>query len=94
MLVKDVCREAAAQISRFTELMGQPPHYVDGHQHVHVISTIAPALARLFAVRGVVATRIAWEPHALAPWIPLATRRFYSQLFDEVSVQWQILATC
>ena len=38
-------REIAAQLDRFTALMGHPPAFIDGHQHVQQLPVIRDAVA-------------------------------------------------
>jgi chitin disaccharide deacetylase len=45
----DVAVELAAQYQRFRELVGHPPAFVNGHQHIHVFSPIAQVLAGLLS---------------------------------------------
>lgn len=40
-----------AQLDRFEETVGAPPHFVDGHQHVHVFPGIRHALLDALAAR-------------------------------------------
>jgi predicted glycoside hydrolase/deacetylase ChbG (UPF0249 family) len=43
----DVAAEMAAQYRRYCELVGHPPAFVNGHQHVHVFPPVAGVLAQL-----------------------------------------------
>lgn len=40
-----VSEEIDAQIDRFKSLMGHPPHYIDGHQHIQQLPVIREAVA-------------------------------------------------
>lgn len=42
-----VRQELMAQVSRFKDLVGATPIYVDGHNHIHVIPVVAGVLAEL-----------------------------------------------
>lgn len=41
-----VSEEIAAQIDRFKSLMGHPPQYIDGHQHIQQLPVIREAVAK------------------------------------------------
>lgn len=56
-----VAIEAEAQLRRFVELNGCTPTFFNGHNHVHVIPSIAECLARVFAEHAVTSTRIPVE---------------------------------
>ncbi len=48
---KDIITELNAQIDQFTAALGQPPHYIDGHQHVHQFPVIRDALLEVYEQR-------------------------------------------
>ena len=50
--VDEIAREIDRQLDAFLEVHGEPPAFVDGHQHVHVLPVIRPALIRVLAERG------------------------------------------
>jgi predicted glycoside hydrolase/deacetylase ChbG (UPF0249 family) len=37
LMIVQVKEELLKQVARYTELMGAPPVYIDGHQHAHMI---------------------------------------------------------
>jgi predicted glycoside hydrolase/deacetylase ChbG (UPF0249 family) len=49
---EEIAREIGRQLDAFVEVYGQPPAFVDGHQHVHVLPVIRPALIRVLTERG------------------------------------------
>lgn len=55
--------EALAQIEAFAELTGAPPTHIDGHQHIHIVPSIAPVLAKVMKQAGVRTTRIPEQRH-------------------------------
>lgn len=50
--VEEVAGEIGRQLDAFLEAHGEPPAFVDGHQHVHVLPAIRPALIRVLTDRG------------------------------------------
>ena len=50
--VEEIVREIERQVDAFIECYGEPPAFVDGHQHVHVLPGIRPALIRALTERG------------------------------------------
>lgn len=46
-----IVRELHAQLDRYTELMGELPQFIDGHQHVHQFPTIRSALIAVYEQR-------------------------------------------
>lgn len=44
--------EIARQIEAFEEVHGEPPAFVDGHQHVHVLPVVRQALLQVLRERG------------------------------------------
>jgi predicted glycoside hydrolase/deacetylase ChbG (UPF0249 family) len=38
--VAEISRELDRQLAKFTRVMGRPPDYIDGHQHVHLLPGI------------------------------------------------------
>ncbi|MFC1456227.1 ChbG/HpnK family deacetylase [Microvirga arabica] len=48
----EIAQEIERQLDAFVEVLGQPPAFVDGHQHVHVLPVIRPALIQALAKRG------------------------------------------
>jgi predicted glycoside hydrolase/deacetylase ChbG (UPF0249 family) len=50
--VEEVAREIGRQLDAFLEVYGEPPAFVDGHQHVHVLPVIRPALIKVLTERG------------------------------------------
>jgi len=49
------------KLELFRALVGRPPTHCDGHQHCHILPTIAAALAPVLAAAGVRAVRIPEE---------------------------------
>ncbi len=49
---EEVAREIGRQLDAFLEVHGEPPAFVDGHQHVHVLPVIRPALIKVLTERG------------------------------------------
>lgn len=50
--VSEIQEELARQLDAFIEAHGRPPSFVDGHQHVHVLPGIWPALLMVLTERG------------------------------------------
>lgn len=48
---KDIINELNAQLDLFTEALGQMPHYIDGHQHIHQFPVIRDALFEVYEQR-------------------------------------------
>jgi chitin disaccharide deacetylase len=65
-----LAREAEAQMLRFIALFGQPPDFVDGHQHVHLFPQVRDA---------VIAATL---KHAPAAWLRQCTARGGLSLSD------------
>jgi hypothetical protein len=42
-----LAEEIAAQLRRFVDLFGRPPHFIDGHQHVHLFPQVRDAVLRV-----------------------------------------------
>ena len=67
---EDAAEEALAQLRWFEKHVGRMPHFVDGHQHCHVVPAVREQLASVFAAAGVRHTRIPTErkpPMTLCP---------------------------
>ena len=50
--VEEIAGEIGRQLDAFLEVHGEPPAFVDGHQHIHVLPVIRPALLRILTERG------------------------------------------
>ena len=48
----EIAEEISRQIDAFEEAFGHAPAFVDGHQHVHVLPAIRPALIQALNARG------------------------------------------
>ncbi|MBO1907254.1 ChbG/HpnK family deacetylase [Microvirga sp. 3-52] len=48
----EIAEEIGRQIDAFEETFGDTPAFVDGHQHVHVLPAIRPALIQALQARG------------------------------------------
>jgi chitin disaccharide deacetylase len=48
--------EIHAQISAFEAVMAHPPHFIDGHQHIHILPQIRTALLAVLQERGLQGT--------------------------------------
>ncbi|MBB3018647.1 hypothetical protein FHR70_001701 [Microvirga lupini] len=48
----EIAQEIERQLDAFIEVHGEPPAFVDGHQHVHVLPVIRPTLIRVLMERG------------------------------------------
>jgi chitin disaccharide deacetylase len=48
----EIAEEISRQIDAFEEVFGGAPAFVDGHQHVHVLPAIRPALIQALKARG------------------------------------------
>lgn len=57
--------EIEAQCERFERAFGQPPDYIDGHQHVHQLPVVRDELMQVLARRY--ATRLPWLRSTRAP---------------------------
>jgi predicted glycoside hydrolase/deacetylase ChbG (UPF0249 family) len=49
---KEIRDEIARQLDAFMEAHGEPPSFVDGHQHMHVLPVVRPALLQVLKERG------------------------------------------
>jgi predicted glycoside hydrolase/deacetylase ChbG (UPF0249 family) len=47
----EIAREIGRQLDAFEEAHGEPPSFIDGHQHVHVLPVIRGALFRVLGER-------------------------------------------
>ena len=47
----DLVERIGRQLQRFDELIGRPPEFVDGHQHVHMLSGLRQALIEALSKR-------------------------------------------
>jgi len=50
--VKPLMTEITAQLRRFTDALGRPPDFLDGHQHVHLFPQIRDAFLREVALEA------------------------------------------
>ena len=48
----EISREIECQLDAFVEVHGRLPIFIDGHQHVHVLPVIRPALIRILKEKG------------------------------------------
>ena len=48
----EIAQEISRQLNAFEEAHGEPPHFIDGHQHVHVLPVVRRALMRVLGERG------------------------------------------
>lgn len=48
----EITQEIGRQLKAFVDVHGDEPAFVDGHQHVHVLPVIRPALLRVLRERG------------------------------------------
>jgi predicted glycoside hydrolase/deacetylase ChbG (UPF0249 family) len=48
----EIAAEIGRQLDAFEDVHGEPPGFVDGHQHVHVLPVIRMALMRVLRERG------------------------------------------
>jgi predicted glycoside hydrolase/deacetylase ChbG (UPF0249 family) len=48
----EITQEIERQLDAFVEVHGEPPAFADGHQHVHVLPVIRPALIQVLKERG------------------------------------------
>jgi len=48
----EIADEIGRQLDAFVEVHGEAPAFVDGHQHVHVLPVIRPALIQVLKERG------------------------------------------
>jgi len=58
---KPVMQSISRQLDRYEYIMGQRPHYIDGHQHVHQFPVIREALLEVLNGR--------YSGHDTRPWI-------------------------
>lgn len=56
--IQHVAKEAEAQLQRFVDLCGINPTFFNGHNHVHILPSVAECLALLFGARGIRCTRL------------------------------------
>lgn len=48
----EIAREIARQLDAFEDAHGAPPAFIDGHQHIHVLPVVRPALLAVLKGRG------------------------------------------
>jgi len=83
--LKDVETETRAQLDWFIATIGQKPTHIDGHNHIHVIPSIAECLARIFKEYSINHVRIPFEPGNLKekyPWIPTRQLDFVMEVVE------------
>lgn len=56
-----------SQVSKFVEVIGSPPDYIDGHQHVHVLPVVRDAVIKVAKQIGA-HVRSTQEPIDFAMW--------------------------
>jgi predicted glycoside hydrolase/deacetylase ChbG (UPF0249 family) len=73
----EISQEIARQIDAFSQAMGRPPDYIDGHHHVHHFPVVRDALLRQFPRRLPASTsvRISYEPLRTIWWRGIARLR-------------------
>ncbi|HEX3431623.1 MAG TPA: ChbG/HpnK family deacetylase [Rhizomicrobium sp.] len=62
-----VVAELEKQVSTFSDVLGRPPDYIDGHQHVHVLPVIRDAVVQV-AQRIGAYVRSTIDPIGFAMW--------------------------
>ena len=68
--------EIERQLDAFEAAFGAPPAFVDGHQHVHVLPAIRPALLGALKARGLAGKLWLRDPtDAVVPIIGATSRR-------------------
>ena len=45
--LQQVVSELEQQVTKFVDVIGRPPDYIDGHQHVHVLPVVRDAVVRV-----------------------------------------------
>ena len=50
--LKEIANEIDAQFARFEEVIGRPPAFVDGHQHVHLLPKVRDLVIAATALRA------------------------------------------
>lgn len=48
----EIAAEIGRQIDAFEETFGESPAFIDGHQHVHVLPVVRPALIQILKAKG------------------------------------------
>ena len=75
--VDEIGQEIDRQVDAFSQAMGRPPDYVDGHHHVHQLPVVRDALFKQFRRRLPAGTsmRISHEPLSAIWWRGIARLR-------------------
>jgi predicted glycoside hydrolase/deacetylase ChbG (UPF0249 family) len=73
----EISEEINRQIDTFSQTMGRPPDYIDGHHHVHQFPVVRDALLKNFQLRlpSGTAIRISYEPLSAIWWRGIARVR-------------------
>lgn len=63
--------EVKAQLNWFRKHVGSDPTHVDGHNHIHIVPQLVPALAEIFKEEGITKLRIPYESNLQTkyPWL-------------------------
>ena len=88
-----VINEVKAQMEKFRELVGAYPVHFDGHQHVHVIPSIASLIAPSLSELGVSYTRMTAEVLEMWPWMSEhPSLPFYKEVSEQGNLSRRIYA--
>lgn len=63
----DLVEAVEDQLSKFVAVIGRPPDYIDGHQHVHLLPVVREAVVQVARRIGAY-VRLTFEPIGLPMW--------------------------
>lgn len=69
-----VAAEIGRQLARFRDAFGRDPDFVDGHQHVHLLAGVRPAVLGLFGGEGGLDPARTWLRDCAEPFARLSRR--------------------
>ena len=87
----EVADEIARQFDAFEAAFGRPPDFVDGHQHVHVLAGVRPALLAVIARRAPPSAPTDHADRASPPALPRSTGTGRGPWLRDPSERWLAL---
>lgn len=80
----EIRSEIEEQINKFVSIYGNMPHYIDGHQHVHVLPNVRECLLVCMTMHKITETRIPFELGlSECDWIDKPRFEFYQKVCEE-----------
>lgn len=73
--LKEIRQEIQAQLDQFESILGHSPHYIDGHEHIHILPGIRQELLSVLQSRGW--TGKIWIRNSGDKFSRILTRRTY-----------------